>query len=86
MISSNKASRPLSCKIVEINTEFEFERHKKVVFPLSFNLDTALTIAGCYKNYYYFSATTLEARTDEGHDSKGVKNLIFCDTEAVCFS
>jgi hypothetical protein len=34
-------------RIVEMNTELAFDKHKKVVLPVAFRFVTPRTIAGC---------------------------------------
>lgn len=43
-----KQEEIFTLRIVEINTEFAFDRQRKVVFPRLFRLVTARTIAGCW--------------------------------------
>lgn len=56
---------------MDINTEFEFERQRNVVFVDAFNAVTALTMAGCC-NFITPSRVLQKYETYERHTLEGI--------------
>jgi len=70
-----KEEEPCTWRIVDINTELEFERQRNVVFADAFKSVTALTMAGCC-NFITSSQALQKLGTYERHDSKGIFDVI----------